>query len=162
MDSHAVHSAEPQQLAKLLDPDSDAPTIYHGTDPGRILRDQLQAPLSEELSSSIAGMRVQMDLAPTFLTFDDLFHDPHPPIEALKRAKDYAKTCRGNHELLPSEVATVLYYAALAAARVHLDETITHLSDEELRSGLQWSISQAWVDEKTKGLFREGLGRLGH
>jgi hypothetical protein len=160
MDTDAVHSAQPQQLAKLLDPGNDAPTIYHGADPAVILRDQLQAPLSEELSSSIAGARIPpMELEPTVQTFDDLFHDPHPPIDALKRAKDYAKACRSNRELLPPEVATVLYYAALTAARVHLKENITQLAEAEYREGLQWAIAQPWVDEKTKGLFREGLGK---
>ena len=161
MDTKFVQTAQPQQLAKLLDPDHDSRTIYHGADPGLILRHQLQAPLTEELSSSIAGVRVQtLDLDPSFLCFEDLFHNPHPPIEILKRAKDYAKTCRARQELLPAEVATVLYYAALVAARVHLNTNITQLPDSELRNGMHWAIQQDWVDEKTKGPFREGLEKV--
>ncbi len=158
MDTKTVQSAEPQQLAKLLEPGDDAPTVYHGADPAVILRHQLQAPLTEELSSSIAGMRIQLELEPAYLKFEDLFHNPHPPIEVLTRAKDYAKACRSNPELLPPEVATVLYYAALVAARVHLNATITQLSETEYREGVRVGDCAAlgWM-RRTKGLFREGL-----
>lgn len=161
METKSVQSAQPSQLAKLLDPDSDSPTIYSGADPAVILRHQLQAPLTEELASSVAGVRLQsLELEADFKKFEDIFHHPHPPLEMLKRAKEYAKTCRNNHHLLPPEVATVLYYAALTAARVHADAKITQLSDADFRKGLDWAIAQPWMEEKLKELFRQGLEKV--
>ena len=161
-DTIVIHTAEARDLAKLLDPDDDSLTIYLGADPAIILRHQLEAPLADELSSPIAGVQSEpVAIDPGIKTFADLFSNANPPIELLKRAKDFAKACRTNPELLPPPVATVLYYAAIVAARLRLKQSITQLADTDLRVGLEWAIAQNWVDEKTKELFKKGLGALG-
>jgi hypothetical protein len=167
LDSRFIHAAASRKLAKLLEPASsagDAPTIYHGADRAVILRHQLAAPLGEELSSPICGAAGRADplvnLDPSLKTFADLLHHESPPLDLLKRTKEFAKSCRADPDLLPPEVATLLYYAAIVVARLRHDQRITELDDEKLRKGVEWAIEQAWLDQPTRTLFREGLERL--
>lgn len=164
MDSKVIHAAASRKLAKLIDRSSDSPTIYHGANPAVILRHQLDAPLAEELSSPICGAEDRSEpldgLDPSLRTFADLFQHANPPVELLRRAKDFAKSCRANPDLLPPEVATLLYYTAIVVARLRHDAKITELDDAGLRSGSEWAIAQPWVDERMKALFRQGLEKL--
>lgn len=93
--------------------------------------------------------------------FRELFQDPNPPLELLMRIKEFAKANRGNPEsLLPDEISAVLYYASIFVALVRCGQRISRLEDSQLRQGAEWVLAQPWVDEATKGLFREGSGSL--
>ena len=161
MDSKVIHLAASQKLAKLLDPAGDSPTVYQGADLGMVLRHQLAAPLAEELSSPICGAEGRslplVGLDSSLKTFNDLLHHESPPLDLLKRAKNFSKSCRMNPDLLPAEVATVIYYAAIIVARQRHVETITELPDELLEQGINWTLAQPWVDERTKSIFRSGI-----
>jgi hypothetical protein len=165
MDTRTIHRAQTDKLAQLFDADADAPTVYWGADLAAVLRHQLAAPLVEELSSPICGDENVggahlSHLDPSLATFGDLLHHSKPPIDLLKLAKAFAKSCRANAELLPAEVSTLIYYAVILVARIRLGEKITTLSDDGLRQGLAWGIEQPWVDDKTKKLLSEGAAAL--
>jgi RNA polymerase sigma-70 factor (ECF subfamily) len=94
-------------------------------------------------------------------SFAQLLHHPSPRPELLELVKDFAKEHRSDPESpLGREVATVLYYATLAAALTRCGARITRHDDDTLRQGFRWGHEQPWVDEATRGLFREGLQRL--
>jgi hypothetical protein len=162
-DSRTMH-ADTKKLATLLDPADDSATFYTGADPALILKHQLEAPLADELSSPICGPEGRatplVNLDPSLKTFADLLYHADPPLDLLKRTKEFAKSCRAYPELLPPVVSTVIYYAAIAVARLRHHVMITELDDARLKNGLQWSIDQPWVDEKLRGLFREGITSL--
>jgi hypothetical protein len=164
MDTRIIHRAETNKLARLFDADADARTVYWGADLATVLQHQLAAPLAEELSSPICGEdgtnKPLSHLDPSLATFGDLLHHPQPPIELLKLAKAFSKSCRANAELLPPEVSTLIYYAVIMVARLRLGQSITTLDDNSLRQGLQWAIAQIWVDDKTKQLLAEGAAAL--
>jgi len=61
---------------------------------------------------------------------------------------------------LPDEVATALYYAAIAAALIRCEERITDLDDASLRHGFQWGVEQPWGDEAVKSVLREALASI--
>jgi hypothetical protein len=164
MDTRTVYRAQTEKLAQLLEAEADAPTVYWGADLAAVLKHQLAAPLAQELSSplsSVDGVSAPLShLDPSLASFGDLLHHPNPPIELLKLAKAFAKSCRANAELLPAEVSTLIYYAVIMVARVRLGQTITALSDDGLKQGLAWGIEQPWVDQKTKDLLAEGAAAL--
>jgi hypothetical protein len=54
---------------------------------------------------------------------------------------------------LPEEVATVLYYAAIAAALLRHGQRISRVSDATLREGTDWVLEQEWVAGPLRGLF---------
>ena len=86
----------------------------------------------------------------------ELYDDAHPSLALLKLAKDFARTAQ-KHPLsaIPKPVAIVLYYLAIASARVRRGQRITRLSDEELRRGLRWALRQSWVTGKPKDLLAQ-------
>lgn len=119
--------------------------------------DELKSLLAQQLQSNLP------DLAPGAdpLTLADLLHHPQPPLDLLRRVKDFAKFNRFDAASpLPPEVALLLYYGTIAVALIRLNQRITHLSDEDLRDGLAWVLRQPWVDERTLCLFRDGLDHL--
>jgi DNA-directed RNA polymerase specialized sigma24 family protein len=95
-------------------------------------------------------------------SFGELLHDPNPPPELLELAKHVAKENRDDLERpLPRKVATVLYYACIAAALAHCGRRITSCDDPTLQQGFQWACDKPWVDQATRDLLREGLRVLG-
>jgi RNA polymerase sigma-70 factor (ECF subfamily) len=134
-------------LSRLLD--SPAPPA----DAAAQLRQALAAQLPLDLEAGVKG--------PVPNSLGELLHHPGPPPELLELAKDFAKDNRIDPESpLRREVATVLYYAAIAAALARCGRRITRSDDDTLRRGFQWGCEQSWVDEATRQLLREGLRLL--
>ena len=110
----------------------------------------------ETLASSIAEGRDQ-----GLGTFGDVLTAPNPSAESLEMIRRFAKRFRTGHsEGLPEEIATVLYYAAIAAARVRLGVSISKLTDAAITDGLRWSCHLPWLTESLKQLFGEALEGL--
>jgi hypothetical protein len=57
-------------------------------------------------------------------------------------------------------VGTLLYYAAIAAARVRHGRSITRMGDSDLLRGLDWALRQPWVDPAVRTLIEDGAARL--
>src|SRR6185437_13333535 len=95
-------------------------------------------------------------------TLAALLSDPAPPVEALRRVKEWAKPAmQGYADDLPREVAGVIYFAAIHAALARAGERITHLTDASLRKGARWALRRPWLDPECAGVFREALAHLG-
>ena len=125
-------------------------------------RHQLGSPLQFDLSNLDrgAGARLrELSAAESLLlrSLGDLLQHPHPPLELLRFAKDFAKAHEQSpDDLLPAEMARMLYYAAIAAAWARCGRRITTLDDVQLRRAFDWALAQPWVDESTKELFVTG------
>ena len=87
-------------------------------------------------------------------TVGDLLAHLDPPLELLRRLKDFAKVSdKGSDEWLPPEVATALYYAAIAAALLRHRVLITDLPAAELRRGMEWAAAREWVGAEIQGVL---------
>jgi hypothetical protein len=79
-------------------------------------------------------------------------------VELLKITKDFAKACRlSPHSPLPREVASVLYFACIAAAMVRCRRRISGLTNDALTDGLHWVLARPWLDAPTRALVEESL-----
>jgi hypothetical protein len=76
-------------------------------------------------------------------------------VELLTQLKDFARAGREHDTLLPKEVATLLYFAAISLALVRRQQRITSLSDEQLRVGIEWGLSQSWVTDSVRQILRQ-------
>jgi hypothetical protein len=95
-------------------------------------------------------------------TIATLLHRPQPSVGLLRRVKDYAKAaCKDPQGPLPAEVATALYFGAIASALVHRGERLTTLAEQKLFRGLRWMIGQTWLDDATRDLAQRGLDQVG-
>ncbi len=154
-----------RRLAELLDVSKEAPA-WAAADLAEIFDHQLRAPLGFDLErwsqpdpDTTALLRhLTQSPGQPLETFGDLFRHPQPPVELLRLTKDFAKTSDSRDDAaLPSEIATVLYFAAIVAARVRRGTLISQLSDDAVRQGAEWAARQPWIDGATRALFEEGI-----
>lgn len=140
---------------------------------GDVLRHQLAAPLYFGGGGDEHELRFDAAPAPSHLvpspaprarpptTLAALLSDPAPPVEALRRVKEWAKPAmQGYTDDLPREVAGVIYFAAIHAALARAGQRITHLPDGTLRKGAKWALRRPWLDPLTVAVLREGSAHL--
>lgn len=148
------------RLARLLEDGPVSPWSPEDYEP--LLAHELRTPLRDELDRLARDPALPTaDKAWLEKSFAELFMHPEPPVPLLWEVKDFAKTQRllGGH--LPQEVATVLYYAAVAVALCRRGERISSLTDSELVKGIEWVLARDWVHRKLKGVFTDARRRLG-
>ncbi len=160
-------ATDSRQLATLLDLSPDnVDRLWRDEELGAILKHQMSAPLQVDLINLERGLAVKVrNLAEsqglTLKSFGDLLAHPNPPVELLKVTKDFAKACRlSPHGPLPRDIASVLYFASIAAAMVRCRRRITGLSDADLADGLRWTLARPWLDAPTHALIEECLSLL--
>ena len=121
--------------------------------------DDLGAILQHQLSARLETDLPQDDAVPPAMwqmTFEQLLHDPRPPVELLQRVKRFAKACKlAGDGPLPPPVATVLYFASIVVARMRCGQRISELDDDSILRGMQWVRAQTWLDEPTRSIFEE-------
>lgn len=158
---------DPSALAKMisLDPDTPAPSAdrrrgggaWSSDDLRVILRHQLATRLESDLGDLSAELDEQSPAARS-MTFAGLLDQPHPSLGLLRRAKLFAKACKLDADgPLPEEVATVLYFALIAAALLRCNERISRLDDVALAAAMHWVLAKDWVDESIHALMRQAL-----
>jgi hypothetical protein len=153
-------TAAPHVLASLMNVEGDPRSGgWRSDELAEILRHQLDAPLLFDLSAmgadgaAAASGEAGADHA---WSFGALFLHPRPPLTMLRLTKRFAKTSdRRSANPLPSQVATVLYYAAIIAALLRHGERISGVDDAGLCEGTAWVLGQAWVTGPLRELFRE-------
>jgi hypothetical protein len=145
---HDLTKTSPSQLALLMGLD-ETRSLWSDSDHAAIMRHLLDSPIPHPLHSSAHSQ-----------TFGHLLQSAHPDVEQLRHVKDFAKSCRTNPQgELPDEVATALYYAAIAAARLS-GHRITQLSHAEVHDGITWALSRTWLPEILKHLFQTAITKL--
>ena len=164
--SDDIRSTSPSALAKMMTVHEQPKRTWRPEDLGAILKHQLATPVQVDLESldpTVAPkVRTLSEARGLVLkSFGDLLLHPNPPVELLTLTKDFAKANRNNEEsALPPEVATVLYFASIAAARLRCNERISRMDDAQLQDGLEWAGQQPWLDADTRTLIKECLDVL--
>jgi len=164
--SRGVHESDPGSLARLMDIDGNPRRVWQPRELRAILRHQLSCPMQFEMSGLGGGLAGKLRAFASsegllIAGLGDLLRHPTPPVELLVLTKDFAKghLCHPG-SAFPPEISTYLCFASIAAALTRCEERITELTDDSLRSALQWLIEQPWVDEPGRVLFSEGLDAL--
>ena len=162
-----IFDTDQHQLATLFDVSTDGgERLWRDEELGAILRHQLSTPMQVDLINIERGLSLKVrnlaeSLDLTLKSFGDLLAHPNPPVELLKVTKDFAKACRlSSHGSMPCEVASVLYFASIAAALVRCRRRITGLSNDALSDGFRWTLARPWLDEPTRALTEEALRLL--
>jgi len=157
-------SLDVRQLSRMLDLDAAAHTgDWSPEEFAAILEHQLAAPLELELvgvdpklSTRLGRWRGRSEHP--LRTFSDLLAHPRPPVELLDAVKRFAKRARTTADgPLPDDVATVLYFACIAASMTRCERRITRLDDTALCEGLGWARDQDWVDRAIRGVLEDAV-----
>jgi hypothetical protein len=61
---------------------------------------------------------------------------------------------------IPREIANLLYYAAIVAARIRCGQCISGLDDEALHQGIESMLGYEWLDESTRNLLIQGRRQI--
>ena len=155
-----------QRLSQMLSLDGEATGLWQAEDLRDILRHQLDVPLDMELllheAPTSAGTRKDPTTAErAYPSLAALLADTDAPLPLLKRLKDYTKAASNSPDSpLPEEIATVLYFAAIAAALVRHTQRISGLGNDGLKWGFSWAMGETWVADEMRPLFAEAMERL--
>jgi hypothetical protein len=151
-DPSILFHGSPEAWRQILDEAAQERACWSATDRESIWRHQLMAPFQMELSGATD------QVAPSL---GQILHDPQSPVEWLMKTKDFAKAnMRPTQPWMPREIASVLYYASIAAFRIHHHQSLSQLDANQLRRGFSWAAAQSWLDGQTRDLLRaaaEGL-----
>jgi len=144
-------------MQRLLDATTVTNATWTNRDMGSILAHQLGAPLIKDLVRVLPDAEsalTAMDDTPR--TFGELLQHRHPPVDILRMVKDFAKQLhKMAHNAYPEQVATLLYYAAIATAQVRTNTCITDLPPQSLHKGYAWALTQTWLTPDLRTLFEE-------
>jgi hypothetical protein len=147
MDTHpgSTTYSDPKSLVRMLEIDDSTQREWHDAEVGAMLKHQLAAPIASELKLTPAR-RDELAKA-KIVTFADLIDGSKvlPPLWVLEETKQFAKLNLGRIEGPLRQVATVLYYTAIAVALARHQKRITDLNSDQLKSGLAWVQGQAWI-----------------
>ena len=165
MNSALIDSLSPAKLSQLLkldEPrwdDQDAAGILRHQLQASVLGDLIQIPsLVQEISWLQERMAQKGKAADA--TFLMELTAPVPPLELLVAIKRFARQVQDDAgHPMHGKPATILYFAALAAALARCGTRISQLSDVELNEGFGWAIKQGGA-EKLTGIFQEALVQL--
>jgi len=122
------------------------------TELGAILTHQLDTPLAEVVAGG-AGFEKEK-------TVRDLLFEVNPPATLMEQVKGVFKTAStASGDLLPKEVATVLYIAIIVAGQ-RAGQRLTSLDDAALLERVEWASRRRWLDPMLSGLFTHAIGEL--
>ena len=164
MSSPDPENADPGRLAMLLSVDDDAGGVqWRPEEFAAVWRHQLASPVRVELSvtgQSHSGRSAPPTMPPG-LTVGELLHHPSPAADLLDALRELAKSsATESADALPRDVARVLYFATIVAGVLRCGRRLTSLDDDSLRRGIEWSLTQEWLDPPTRQLFSDGHARL--
>jgi len=129
-------------LASLLGA-GDGAALWQESDLAAIVRHQLRTPVDRSEGR----------------TFEEVLLDQAANVESLRRIKELAKGWRDDPGSgIPGEVCHVIYYAAIAAARVRGEASLTTLDGASLARGLRWAVEVEWTPQPLKTLLRTAIG----
>jgi hypothetical protein len=155
----------PSQAVGALLQEAIRDVVWDNDDYEAMLRHQLRAPLllclRSEDEPGAGSDPVVEPFVENFRTMQQVLEAAQPPLELLKAVKQFAKgNVNGPAEALPRPIATVLYYAPIAAARVRLATRISQLSDASLDAGFRWALDQPWLVPPITPLLEQGLAHI--
>jgi hypothetical protein len=177
MDRDDLQDTTADQLASLLSCDTQERRVWTPEEMGAVLRHQLSLPPGADSrdgnadpnqggpADTLAHAESTSDAAGaqcgTFADHWSLFASATPPLELLQAVKDSAKSAAQHADSpLPDEVATLVYFAAIAAALVYCGQRISRLDDTGLQWGFEWSLRQDWVPEQLRSLYEQARQKL--
>lgn len=152
MATHWLNRADSNQLSKLLRVDPAAEDIWTDPDLAWSLQNLLDGPIPLEL--------VEHDQK-SARTIRALITSASPSIDALKSLKVFAKSAVKAHQPnIPTDVATAVYHAAIAAAFLRPGMRLTQLDDDALMRSWRWALGCNWIDAELRQLFTAAMRKL--
>jgi hypothetical protein len=147
-------------LSELLDLRAPSAHKWPEADLRAMLEHLLSAPLPLALGvrpGHVEPLLNGASLPPAF-TLGDLYDHPAPPAALLRLVKDLAKSGANDPcSSLPADLLLLIYYAAVALARVRGVAGVSTIKAEPLERGMAWGAGLSWATPKFRSLFQTAL-----
>jgi hypothetical protein len=153
-------------LAGLFATEENLQGLWTAAELHQLLQHQLDARLPDSLADALPLDQARLltlcaAAVPRITTLRELFAHPAPGLELLELVKKHAKLCRSNAEsTLPENLASAIYYAAIAVALLRHKTRMTQLDDVAIAGGLDWVASREWMDAGIKGVALAARGKV--
>ncbi|MBL7115040.1 MAG: hypothetical protein ISS35_04675 [Kiritimatiellae bacterium] len=163
---HSILNCSASNVKTLLNEAVTEDQLWSAEDLQDVCNHQWDAPLAIDLNGleDTHAERVETLAAAKGLllrSFGDLLEHPHPPLELLMLAKEFAKRSLSSpHATLPHDVARMLYFASIATALSRCNRRITTLSDDQIAEGIRWALSRDWLLSEARAVLTLGLETL--
>jgi len=132
---------------------------WNAADAAEALRHQLSAPLLPDIAEIPSAEVKRLQALAGGLTFLQALTASDQDPALLAAIKEFGRHWRSHPSSpLAGGPATVLYFAAIAAAQVHGHGRITTLSDDQILAGFLWAKVQPG-GETVQELFESALAR---
>jgi len=156
--------SRPDAVAQMLGFDPDVESLWRPDELKDLLNHQLAQRLSElDLNLSRdekRGVWSRASIAPLD-TLGEAFNHPSPGVELLIAVKNYGRQrVHRPQATLPQEIASVVYFAAIATALARHGARISSSDDGLLRWGMQRVLENDWLTAPLRELFEDALSRL--
>jgi DNA-directed RNA polymerase specialized sigma24 family protein len=156
-----LNESKPSLLARLFGVEEGRELVWEPFDYENMLARLLKMPLAEALPGidhrTIASAAESTPGAtPGSLSLSDVFTAPAPSIELLRAIKDWSRrSTRTKDSPLPLDVASLLYFASIAAAKVRRGEWISKLDPAIFQRGVEMFLGEVWVKEPLRDVLDE-------
>lgn len=159
-----AHGVNPEQLQRLFNIGRDEKEPDERTE-----RDQQKAEmLCRSLSQILPLDKSQMGMLPSTLshlchsigllvgqTITELLSNPSTDISFIERIKRYSRDLSAQvSSKAEHEVATAIYYAAIAHALVYHDERITRFPYDKLKTSFARLVKEKWIPRDLSKLLK--------
>jgi len=157
------------ESASSVDLDESNPSAFaqmleqRALDDANISTVDLRDVLNHLLASQLAELEATSPYVPPddARTLREALLDQTTDIELLQELKRFGRRqARTPGDELPADVASVVYFGAMAAALVHQDERISKSADDVLAHGFQLAAQADWVDPAIKALLNQAAARV--
>jgi hypothetical protein len=144
---------EPTRLAQLIDLEAECRQKESSDLLREAWADQLAVVFEFEMLKAAADdLEMVGTAAPR--TIRELMLHPYPKEEWFRWLKLYAQQHRQHPSSpMPLKVAMMLYYLSIVLALVRCHVSISSLSDDNLATGVDWALTQDWIDPTSRQLF---------
>jgi hypothetical protein len=151
----------------MFDPQPDRDTLWSEAELTQLLNHQLRQNLSKVLNELGESVPIQpKDSAAAYsdkppATLDELFRHPAPTLKTLDAVKRWARRAvRDDAGQLPTEISSLIYFAAIAAALVRCRARISKSDDATLRFGFEQQLTRPCANSFLHTLIRQAMTQL--
>jgi DNA-directed RNA polymerase specialized sigma24 family protein len=98
---------------------------------------------------------------PSVESIDRLLRHPNPPLDLLIELKNLSRRAiKSEISTIPTQIALAWLFLSIGLALIRCGQKISKVPEDELRRGFQRILEYSWLDEDSRTLFQEALGRL--
>jgi hypothetical protein len=165
MKPRSAHQRSKDILSAIMDVSQPAMIPWSPNDLRAILEHQLATPLAMEIDRLTQCSGCNREEVSQLIedskcrTFGEFLAIANPSRKMLAVIKDFAKSAMSDSEILPRDVARIIYVSVILRGRQIKGRALTTLDADSIEREARRCLSYGWLPESTRDIIRKGLLR---